>query len=393
MRLARAEELADLRLRVVREIVESRSWRMTAPFRNASARLRGVPPPELPAEPPLPAPPERVEPGTFTPPRTDTGEGEGLRARPWRSIDGPPAAAREIPAMIIDDERRLLYWLARDYWSDAGRILDAGSYLGASTAALAAGLAARDQPPGSAPIASYDRFILDYFMLPHLPQDSELDEGDSFRELFDRNLEPWAHFVEVREGDLREIGWSGEPIEIAFFDVLKTWPLNDFVLGEFFGSMIPGRTMLIQQDFVGEFCPWVHVTMGMLDPYVELLDLFEWGSAVYLIRDPIPQAILETRTTRDLTPAQLLAFMDTAIAPASGAIRGTLEVAKGTLLRWVEGFEAMEEHLNRVEDEYEGSHRVMRSIEIVRGWGIEMGYGPLRLRGKRDSADAISPPA
>ncbi len=388
-RLAIAEEVAEERRQHILELEGSSSWRMTRPLRALSDRLRGAAPAERPSPAPIEAPNPVPSGGV---PAAEDAE-SGLGGRPWRTGPDPPTEVMQIPAMIIDDERRLLHWLAWDYWSGEGKILDAGSYLGASTAALASGLAARGEPPSDWVIASYDRFVLDYFMLAQLPPESELDEGDSFRAIFDHNLAPYAGLVDVREGDLAEIGWSGEPIEIAFFDVLKTWPLSDFALRTFYPAMIPGRTVIVQEDFVSEFCPWVHVTMGLLDPYVELLDLLEWGSAVYLVREPIPDEVLQTRTARDLTPEEIVAHMDTAIAPATGEVRGTLEVAKGTLLRWVDGFDAMEAHLDRVEAEYEGSYRVVRSCEIVRAWGMEMSYNALRLRGKRDPASAISPPA
>jgi hypothetical protein len=374
-----AEQLADERLALLTDFENSHSWRMTAPLRKAKARMRGSAPADNGAAPAAPVETPAPEP-SFTPEPTDSHD---LWQRPWRDSDDPPENVTSIPAMITPEERRLLHWLGRDYYSGAGRILDAGCYLGGSTTALASGLAARPERPTDRPIATYDLFVLDFSMLIDLPADTDLDEGESFRGVFDDNVEPYADLVEVRAGNVLDIGWSGEPIEVAFLDLLKTWPVDDYVTREFFGHFIPGRTILVQQDFVHEFAPWIHVTMGMLAPYFELLDAFDWCSATYLLQEPIPRDVLETRTRKDLTSKQIIEYMDRAIAPMSGDARGTLEIAKAVLLLLVEGPDAMTRQLDLVDERYGHSERIERSIELALGWGMIMGYRELRLRGKR----------
>ena len=308
-----------------------------------------------------------------------------LKGRPWREAPLPSQAVLDVPTMLTEPELQLLHWLGAEYWSGEGKILDGGCFLGGSTASLASGVAAGGkETAGEPPIVTYDLFRLDQFMPVHLSDADaeELDEGDSFRGIFDRNIAPWSELVEVREGDITQYGWSGEPIEVAFLDLLKTWPLNDYVLREFFGSMIPGRTILVQQDFTHEFCPWIHVTMGMLDDYFEQLDFLDYYSAVYLLREPIPAEVLATRTARDLTAEQMIGYMDVAIAPAEGEIRGTLEVAKAMLLRIVRGEDAMTEQLAAVRSEYAASERVLTSADMVAGWGTLIGTWGLRLRGR-----------
>ena len=166
-----------------------------------------------------------------------------LKQRPWREAPTPPRGVLDIPTMLTEDELRLLHWLGTEYWSGEGKILDGGCFLGGSTGALASGVSTGGKAGADErPIVTYDLFRLDQFMPVHLSEaDAELlDEGDSFRPVFDRNIAPWSELVEVREGDITQHGWSGEPIEIAFLDLLKTWPLNDYVTANFFGSMIPG---------------------------------------------------------------------------------------------------------------------------------------------------------
>jgi predicted O-methyltransferase YrrM len=68
--------------------------------------------------------------------------------------------------MISTDERRLLYTLARDYYTGAGRIIDGGAYLGSSSLSLGWGL--KDQCYRKEPaIDAFDTFIIDAHSIAH----------------------------------------------------------------------------------------------------------------------------------------------------------------------------------------------------------------------------------
>ena len=107
--------------------------------------------------------------------------------------------------------------------------------------------------------------------------------GASFRPAFDANIAPWARYVEVHEGDACAIGWSGEPIEVLFLDMVKTWQLNDLVLAQFLPCLIPGRSVIVQQDYLWGYGHWIHLTMELLDGCVEQLDAMANGSVAYLL--------------------------------------------------------------------------------------------------------------
>lgn len=83
---------------------------------------------------------------------------ENLRQKPWYSVD-LPADVMNVVGMIHPDERRLLYTLARDYFSDQGRIVDGGAFLGSSSLALGWGLMHREYPAERV-IDAYDTFII-----------------------------------------------------------------------------------------------------------------------------------------------------------------------------------------------------------------------------------------
>src|SRR5476649_2683874 len=80
-------------------------------------------------------------------------------AKPWEEYPAPDLLYMP-RGMIGAEERRLLYWLAAEYYSGSGVVVDAGAYLGASAFALAMGLAAsRHAAAAHAVVHSYDRFV------------------------------------------------------------------------------------------------------------------------------------------------------------------------------------------------------------------------------------------
>src|SRR6059058_6146194 len=103
---------------------------------------------------------------------------ERLVRRPWRDVSLPPDAVG-VPTMLSKMERRLLYSLARDYASGDAAILDAGSFLGGSTAALLAGVRDRHRPWTGPPVASYDLFRVDGYMVPKFFRPDPLPVGES----------------------------------------------------------------------------------------------------------------------------------------------------------------------------------------------------------------------
>src|SRR5436190_22634031 len=104
--------------------------------------------------------------------------------------------------MLSRMERRLLYSLARDYACE-GAIVDAGSFLGGSTAALLAGVRDRSEPRSGPAVASYDLFQVDEYMVPKFfADDRSVQLGDSFRPRFDAHVARFDVPHVVREGDI-----------------------------------------------------------------------------------------------------------------------------------------------------------------------------------------------
>jgi hypothetical protein len=262
-----------------------------------------------------------------------------LCRRPWRDVTLPPDAVG-IPTMLSKMERKLLYSLARDYASPDAAIVDGGSFLGGSTAALLAGVRDRTETWTGPPVASYDLFQVDEYMVPKFFwDDPRVRPGVSFRSRFDEHVARFDVPHVVHEGDITQIGWSGEPIDVLFLDVLKSWEINDAVLRDFFPSLIPGRSVIVHQDYGWGDTPWIAITVELMRESLVLIDWMEWGSHVFFVESELPADLLE-RGVGGLELDTKLELIEQAAGHAEGWVQGMLEISRATLLGEREGPEA-----------------------------------------------------
>lgn len=245
-----------------------------------------------------------------------------------------PTACTKVPTMLIPEELRLLNYLAQDVYSGAGAIVDAGSFLGGSTVALAEGLRRNRHWTATSdkPIHSYDRFeIEDWTRGLYFPENAPA--GASFRDEFDRNIAPYADLIEVHAGDVLDHQWNGGPIELLFIDVAKHWTVCDWVTWQFFPHLIPGRSLVVQQDYLyHHWVAWLHVTMELYADYFEYVCDTEVNSAVFLNTRPIPPAEMRRYSVESLSVDERCVLMDRAAARFEGRKRDLLVSAKAHFL-------------------------------------------------------------
>jgi hypothetical protein len=255
-----------------------------------------------------------------------------LRSHPWAG-EPLPKDVWDHPTMISYDERALLYVLARDYVRGNGAIIDAGCFLGGSTIALAAGLAENPRASGSRPIRTYDLFDVEATYKDDYPELLDgIAPGESMRPRFEQLLGPLLGLVEVNEGDICQRRWSGEPVELLFIDICKSWAINDHVTREFFPALIPGHSVVIQQDLVHEWLPYLHITMGLFADSFELIDSVPFCSAVYLNTRAIPITRIPNSLRDELSPERKLELFEKAVRPFTGEDRGVIECSRAVLL-------------------------------------------------------------
>jgi hypothetical protein len=288
-----------------------------------------------------------------------------LTRRPWRDLELPPDAVG-IPTMLSKSERKLLYSLARDYAEGDNAIVDAGCFLGGSTAALLAGIRDRGRRWTGPPLESYDLFRVDDYMVPKFfSADQSLPLGDSFRPRFDTHIARFDLPHVVHEGDITSIGWSGGPIEILFLDLLKSWEINDAVLRDFFPSLVPGRSVIVHQDYGWGGHQWIPITVELLRDSLVLVDRMEWGSHVFFVKTELPSKALESGV-RDLDLDVKIELIDQAIAHSDDWFQGMLEVDRALLIAERDGAEAAVADLASIRHRRADEGLVVQCVNDVR---------------------------
>ncbi|HEX4837185.1 MAG TPA: hypothetical protein VFV03_01470 [Solirubrobacteraceae bacterium] len=278
-----------------------------------------------------------------------------LERRPWDVTD-LPLAVHDVPTMISLQERALLYLLARDRYEGFGGIVDAGCFLGGSTLALAQGLLDRNSPVRDRVIHTFDLFRLDEGSYqPYASILGGLQPGDSLRPTFEALLEHRAAIVNMREGDVRDQEWTAGPVEILFIDLAKDWSINDHVARMFFPSLIPGQSVVLQQDYVHEWTPWLHILMEFLGDAFTYCGCVPFASAIFVPRRRIRAEELPDNLFADVSHEEKLILFDHSARRFDGEDRGVVECARAYLLYMIGQTAAAQAHLDEVEKNYQGA--------------------------------------
>jgi hypothetical protein len=274
-----------------------------------------------------------------------------LLLTPWRDLGITGREINAIPSMIAPDESLYLHWLARHVYTGQGEIVDGGPLLGGSTVAMAEGLRLNDRVTDKAArIHSYDLFEYTVFMKRLFRKTPEPALGENLLARFRNNIKPWASSVEVYPGDILTYSWSGAPIEILFIDVAKTWDIQKHLLTEFFPHLIPGVSIVVQQDYFFVSCYWIHLVMESLAEYFEPVHLTDGPTLGFAVTKAVPRERLLFDYERDLSKAEAVDLMDRSIARFDGLKRLVVTTAKVSLLlayRDIEGAEAVLDGIRR----------------------------------------------
>jgi hypothetical protein len=228
---------------------------------------------------------------------------------------GPvPADVREWPSMMVPGEKELLHVLARDYFRGEGVIVDAGVFLGASTHAFAVGVKANPRIKdnrGAKPINSYEIaiWVEDFARYLTYPGVAEKTAGMTFAA--DQSYLPQLKniladdldVVDLRIGDVVVEARADRPVEIAFYDCLKNYE-RDWTGFKVFGPhLIPGHSIVIQQDYFFHGAIDLKIRQEALANYFTYLGDVA-TSAVFRLERPLPDRFFKEDPVLALSAAQ-----------------------------------------------------------------------------------------
>lgn len=305
------------------------------------------------------------------------------RTKPWtRPCPGSAQAAHRLAGMLGPQEALLFYHLARSFYSGQGAIVDAGSFLGKSASLFAAGTAQNPvAPPASRKVHCFDNFRVNESGTVDFIRENyglDLPIGESTRALFDEQTIPFRTMLEIHAGDFHQVRWTGGPIEILMVDIAKSQSLWAHLVEEMFPSLVPGASVVIQQDYYHTIEPRILVGMEFLSPYFEIpIPRVDW-SAVFFCREAIPPEVIARLVSDDFTPEERLSLIDKAIARLAPADRHNALLARSlgidtnedleTLLQGVEEIEGVFPAATRAEELWR--ERLKMNIEMRHGWNL-----------------------
>ena len=270
-----------------------------------------------------------------------------------------PPSCLDTPSMITIPEKQFLFGLASRYYAGEGIIVDAGIFLGASTRCFGEGVHSNPRREEIVanwpqPIVSYDRAIVNPNM-PHFFRRHGLtfsaSPGESFESELRRNVAPVKDLVDLRIGDFTDATAPGCPVEILFLDILKTPALSLRAFRMFYPKLVPGRSVVVHQDYFFEELPWIKTHHEALAAYFDFVG--EIGSsAVFLCRKDIPQEVADA-LGNDMPPAEQLRLASIAMQrSADPARRFFMALSKLRLIRRLQGLAAARVYLDTVKTEF-----------------------------------------
>ena len=277
-----------------------------------------------------------------------------------------------VEGMITDEERHALACFAQHIWNNGARadglLVDAGCYVGASTVALAEGLRHSSLPERKrrGRIWSYDLFRTTRGMSEHYLKGSGLNPGDSFQPIFERNVSAYAEYLKVHAGDIRNAPVPSQPVAVLFLDILWSWDCTNFVGRNFYPLLERGRSLLIHQDFVYPFYPWVVLSMGLLTDVLEFSYNVQYQSVIFDVTGKLWARDIED--PRNIPLPKALDIYDSFIDRLNGWGRGSLALGKAMYLASLNRIDDARPLIDKVAVKFAHEPLVTQYLEAVRGY-------------------------
>jgi hypothetical protein len=155
---------------------------------------------------------------------------------------------------------------------------------------------------------------------------------------------------------------------VLFLDLDKSWKINDAILRDFFPCLVPGRSVIVHQDYGWGGMPWIPITMELLADSVVLVDGMKAGSHVFYVERELPADVMRDGL-RGLGHDEQLRLMDRAIERGEGWTRGMLELSRAAVIADRDGPTAALQEVAGIDSRYSDPY-VQVCLEYVRD-GLE----------------------
>ncbi len=251
----------------------------------------------------------------------------------------PFPAAHRVPTMLSERELNYLHWLGSTVPAQ-GQVVELGSFLGGSTAALVEGM--RSSGRSHHPALVYDAFLApdseacvnSWWMKPF-----GLRAGENFRPKYEALHATRLDRIAIREGWIPEdadtptqqrVYPEQRSIDVLFVDAAKSWGVHRTIL-QAFARHVKRGGVVVQQDFLDIQTPWLPIHMWQLRDVFRPLDLVKASPSMTFecIADPsrrVDQAWdMERFRDRDLredTWNRVISYWSGLIGPAAGFLHG-----------------------------------------------------------------------
>ncbi len=211
---------------------------------------------------------------------------------------------RPVPTMLGEDEQLFYHWLTHDWSRDAGATVDLGCFAGGSTARLAEG---HRKAGHSAMIHAYDRFGASAPVKESIlyAQGVAPFEGEDILPLATALLEPWTEQIELHPGLIEDQIWDEGPIEILVMDASKNTRSMDRMAEIFFPSLIPGGSVVVQQDYLHWKTPWIAVQMARMAEHFVPVTVADPDTVAFLCVKAVDQTALAAGRCSGLSDADM----------------------------------------------------------------------------------------
>ncbi|MBV9157431.1 MAG: hypothetical protein JO097_14295 [Acidobacteriaceae bacterium] len=272
--------------------------------------------------------------------------------------------------MITPQERFALACFAKNIWKHGVQqdalIIDGGCYIGASTVALAEGLKRSDLPESErhGRIWSYDLFRTTPAMSEHYLKGSGLKAGDSFRAIFERNVSNYADYISVQAGDIQLAPAPSKAIAVLFLDILWSWDCTVFVGRNFYPRLEADHSLLVHQDFVYPFYPWVILSVGQLTDFFAFAYNVEYSSVVFDVTKRIRERDIDD--PRNIPLPAALRIYDTLIDRLEGWHQGAVALGKALYLASLNRIAEARQLIDEIAVKFRNEALVMQYVDSIR---------------------------